>query len=191
MSNPPHRAKVHDGFSILLQAMMNSATTPAKAQRVLVLQGGGALGSYQAGAYQALCHFDFEPDWVAGISIGAITAAIIAGNEPSKRVSRLKEFWQTVSSSAASWVSDPWGPVAKGDRERSLYNETSAALVATFGVQGFFTPRLPPAPLWPKGSPESQSYYDTSPLRRTLERLFGFSRTKHLTNRRTVGAPGA
>src|ERR1700741_2948333 len=74
------------------------ATTPAKAQRVLVLQGGGALGSYQAGAYQALCHFDFEPDWIAGISIGAINAAIIAGNEPSQRVRRLKEFWETVSS---------------------------------------------------------------------------------------------
>src|ERR1700684_3463819 len=103
--------------------MMNSAssppaTTPAKAQRVLVLQGGGALGSYQAGAYQALCHFDFEPDWVAGISIGAINAAIIAGNEPAKRVERLKEFWETVSS-ATTWV-----PVAKGDRERLLYNET-------------------------------------------------------------------
>jgi len=69
------------------------ATTPAKAQRVLVLQGGGALGSYQAGAYQALCHCDFEPEWVAGISIGAINAAIIAGNAPEKRVARLKEFW--------------------------------------------------------------------------------------------------
>ena len=57
------------------------ATTPAKAQRVLVLQGGGALGSYQAGAYQALCHSDFEPEWIAGISIGAINAAIIAGND--------------------------------------------------------------------------------------------------------------
>jgi len=68
------------------------ATTPAKSQRVLVLQGGGALGSYQAGAYQALCHCDFEPDWIAGISIGAINAAIIAGNEPAKRVARLKEF---------------------------------------------------------------------------------------------------
>jgi NTE family protein len=80
--------------------MMNSVDpastgTPATAKRVLVLQGGGALGSYQAGAYQALCHFDFEPDWVAGISIGAINAAIIAGNAPEKRVGRLKEFWET------------------------------------------------------------------------------------------------
>ena len=60
------------------------ATTPANAQRVLVLQGGGALGSYQAGAFQALCRAGFEPEWIAGISIGAINAAIIAGNEPRK-----------------------------------------------------------------------------------------------------------
>ena len=63
-----------------------AASIPAQAQRVLVLQGGGALGSYQAGAYQALCHHDFEPQWIAGISIGAINAAIIAGNPREKRV---------------------------------------------------------------------------------------------------------
>jgi NTE family protein len=164
--------------------MMNPATTPAKAQRVLVLQGGGALGSYQAGSYQALCHFDFEPDWIAGISIGAINAAIIAGNEPAKRVERLKEFWETVSSAAT------WSPVTKGDRERSLYNETSAAYIATFGARGFFTPRIPPAPLWPQGSPESQSYYDTSPLRNTLERLVDFDRINDLKCRLSVGAVG-
>jgi NTE family protein len=162
------------------------ATTPANAQRVLVLQGGGALGSYQAGAYQALCHFDFEPDWVAGISIGAINAAIIAGNEPEKRVERLKEFWGMVSS-AAPWVPVP---ITKGDRERSLYNETSAALVATFGTPGFFTPRVPPAPLWPKGSSEAQSFYDTAPLRKTLERLVDFDRINDLKCRLSVGAVG-
>src|SRR5260221_14022120 len=104
------------------------ATTPAKAQRVLVLQGGGALGSYQAGAYQALCHNGFEPEWIAGISIGAINAAIIAGNPREKRVERLKEFWQLVSSPV------PWSPVTSDDRARSFFNETSAALIATFGV---------------------------------------------------------
>jgi len=159
-----------------------SASTPAKAQRVLVLQGGGALGSYQAGAYQALCHFDFEPDWIAGISIGAVNAAIIAGNEPSKRVDRLKEFWETVSAST------PWIPIPRGDRERSVFNETSAAFIATFGVPGFFSPRVPPAPLWPKGSPESQSYYDTTPLRRTLEHLVDFDRINDLQCRFSVGA---
>jgi NTE family protein len=165
--------------------MMNPAK-PADAQRVLVLQGGGALGSYQAGAYQALCHFDFEPEWIAGVSIGAINAAIIAGNEREKRIDRLKEFWHTVSP-GAPWVP---APITKADRERSLYNETSAALIATFGTPGFFTPRLPPAPLWPKGSAESLSYYDTSPLRKTLERLVDFDRINDLKCRLSLGAVG-
>jgi NTE family protein len=156
--------------------------TPAKAQRVLVLQGGGALGSYQAGAYQALCHFDFEPEWIAGISIGAVNAAIIAGNEHDKRVPRLKEFWQMVSAPV------PWNPVTKTDRGRSLFNETSAALIATFGVPGFFTPRIPPAPLWPQGSPQAQSYYDTAPLKKTLEHLVDFDRINDLKTRLSVGA---
>jgi NTE family protein len=160
------------------------ATTPAKAQRVLVLQGGGALGSYQAGAFQALCRQGFEPEWIAGISIGAINSAIIAGNSPETRVDRLKEFWEMVSSPV------PWSPITPGERARSLFNETSAALIATFGVPGFFTPRLPPAPLLPPGSPQSQSYYDTSPLKKTLERLVDFDRINDLKMRLSVGAVG-
>src|SRR4051812_4589922 len=160
------------------------ATTPAKAQRVLVLQGGGALGSYQAGAFRALCASGFEPEWVAGISIGAINAAIIAGNAPEKRVDRLKEFWNMVSSPVS------WNPITPGDRARSLFNETSAALIATFGVPGFFTPRLPPAPLWPQGSPQSLSYYDTAPLKKTLEHLVDFDRVNDLKTRLSVGAVG-
>jgi NTE family protein len=158
--------------------------TPAKAQRVLVLQGGGALGSYQAGAYQALCHCEFEPEWVAGISIGAVNAAIIAGNAPEKRVPRLKEFWEMVSAPV------PWRPITAGDGGRTLFNETSAALIATFGVPGFFRPRFPPAPLWPQGTPQSQSYYDTAPLRATLERLVDFDRINDLKTRLSVGAVG-
>src|SRR6202051_3285984 len=161
-----------------------AATTPAQARRVLVLQGGGALGSYQAGAYQALCHHDFEPEWVAGISIGAINAAIIAGNAPEKRVGRLKEFWEMVSAPV------PWNPIVKTDRGRTGFNETSAALIATFGVPGFFTPRIPPAPLWPPGSPQSQSYYDTAPLRKTLEHLVDFDRINDVKTRLSVGAVG-
>src|ERR1700712_3944177 len=103
-----------------------AATSPARAKPVLVLQGGGALGSYQAGAYQALCHQNFEPEWVAGISIGAINAAIIVGNAPEKRVERLKEFWAMVSPPA------PWSPTNADDRTRSYFNETSAALIAAF-----------------------------------------------------------
>jgi NTE family protein len=159
-------------------------TTPANAQRVLVLQGGGALGSYQAGAYQALCHHDFEPEWVAGISIGAVNAAIIAGNPRETRVERLKEFWEMVSSPVS------WSPVARGDRARSLFNETSAALIATFGVPGFFTPRLPPAPMWPPGSPQSLSYYDTAPLKKTLERLVDFDLINNGKTRLSIGAVG-
>jgi NTE family protein len=158
--------------------------TPAQAQRVLVLQGGGALGSYQAGAFQALCAAGFEPEWVAGISIGAINAAIIAGNDARKRIDRLKEFWELVSAPV------PWNPVLKGDRSRSLFNETSAAIIATFGVPGFFTPRIPPAPLWPQGSPQALSYYDTAPLKKTLERLVDFDRINDLKCRFSVGAVG-
>jgi NTE family protein len=159
-------------------------TTPAKALRVLVLQGGGALGSYQAGAYQALCRHGFEPEWVAGISIGAINAAIIAGNPPEKRVPRLKEFWELMSSPV------PWNPISSSDRGRSYFNETSAALIAAFGVPGFFTPRFPPAPFWPKGYPQGQSYYDTAPLRATLERLVDFDLINDLKTRLSVGAVG-
>ena len=158
------------------------ATTPAKAERVLVLQGGGALGSYQAGAFQALCHQGFEPEWIAGISIGAINAAIIAGNPPEQRVARLKEFWELVSSPV------PWSPLLRGEHGRTVFSEASAALVAIFGVPGFFTPRFPPALLWPPGSPQSQSYYDTAPLRATLERLVDFDRINDLQTRLSVGA---
>ena len=89
-------------------------------------------------------------------------------------------------------VSSPvsWNPVTPGDRARSLFNETCAALIATFGVPGFFTPRIPPAPLWPPGSPQSQSYYDTAPLKKTLERLVDFDRINDLKTRLSVGAVG-
>ena len=70
---------------------------------VLVLQGGGALGAYQAGAYEALCNAGYMPSWVAGISIGAVNSAIIAGNPPERRVERLREFWERVSSRLLAW----------------------------------------------------------------------------------------
>src|ERR1700712_3887933 len=146
------------------------AKTPAEAQRVLVLQGGGALGSYQAGAYQALCHHDFEPEWVAGISIGAINAAIIAGNAPEHRVDRLKEFWEMASAPV------PWQPVLSGDDAHTAFDGASAAMVMAFGVPGFFTPRFPPAQVFPSSDPASMSYYDTTPLRETLLRLVDFRR---------------
>jgi NTE family protein len=158
---------------------------PERCDRIaLVLQGGGALGAYQAGVYQALNEVGLEPDWISGVSIGAINAAIIAGNPREKRVARLKEFWELVSAPV------PWNPVTSSDRGRAFFNETSAAMIAAFGVPGFFTPRLPPAPLWPKGSPQSQSYYDTAPLRGTLERLVDFDRINDLQTRLSIGAVG-
>jgi NTE family protein len=162
----------------------DAESVPADARRVLVLQGGGALGSSQAGAFQALCRNGFDPEWIAGISIGAINAAIIAGNDNDKRVDRLKEFWEMVSAPV------PWHPVLKSEKSRTVFNETSAAIIATFGVPGFFSPRIPPAPLWPAGSAQSLSYYDTAPLRKTLERLVDFDRINDLKCRLSVGAVG-
>ncbi|MBX9712035.1 MAG: patatin-like phospholipase family protein [Xanthobacteraceae bacterium] len=161
-----------------------ATSTPANAHRVLVLQGGGALGSYQAGAYQALCHHEFDPKWIAGISIGAINAAIIAGNPREERIAKLKEFWEMVSSSSPL----AWSPLLQEDHARSLFNETSAAMVATFGVPGFFSPRFPSTPWWPAGSPQSVSYYDTAPLRETLLRLVDFDRLNNDGIRLSVGA---
>ena len=142
-------------------------TDPAE-KTVLVLQGGGALGAYQAGAYEALCEAGHTPNWVAGISIGSVNAAIIAGNPPEKRAERLREFWDRVSS----WLLGR--PLANDDNSRRLFNETSAALAAASGVPGFFEPRVPPAVLMPQGTPEAISVYDTSPLRATLLELVDF-----------------
>jgi NTE family protein len=142
---------------------------PGKDEKVvLVLQGGGALGAYQAGAYEALVDFGYQPDWVAGISIGAINAALIAGNAPGRRVERLREFWEDVSSRL---LGEPFFP---GSDARALFNETSAALVSATGVPGFFAPRFPPAYVMPPGSPAATSLYDSAPLLETLETLIDF-----------------
>jgi len=82
---------------------------------VLVLQGGGALGAYQAGAYEALAEAGQAPDWVAGISIGAVNAAIIAGNAPEHRVARLRTFWERVSSQVQA------SPLIDGTDPRELF----------------------------------------------------------------------
>jgi NTE family protein len=135
---------------------------------VLVLQGGGALGAYQAGVYEGMAEHGFAPDWVAGVSIGAINAALIAGNPAQKRLERLREFWDRVSSGV------PLVAPAQLDPVRVALNRLSAATAATFGVPGFFVPRVPPAFLAPDGTPEALSVYDTSPLKRTLEELVDF-----------------
>ena len=151
-------------------------------QNVLVLQGGGALGAYQGGAYEALAAAGHAPEWVAGISIGAINAAIIAGNPPERRVPQLRQFWDLVSSRLTA------PPLATDDTSRKIFNETSAALVASTGAPGFFGPRFPPAFLMPAGSVEAISLYDTSPLRDTLLELVDFERLNAGTVRVSVGA---
>jgi len=149
---------------------------------ILVLQGGGALGAYQAGVFESLSKVYHEPTWVAGISIGAINAALIAGNAPNMRVARLREFWELVSSA----VQMPALPASASARE--TLNEISASQVAVFGVPGFFKPRFPPAPFQPRGSLEAISYYDTAPLLQTLERLVDFDRINSGSMRLSVGA---
>ena len=152
------------------------------ATRVLVLQGGGALGSYQAGVYEGLAEQGARPDWVAGISIGAINAALIAGNPPDKQVDRLREFWRLVSNGPQA---PSWGMAGS---TRSLVSQVNAAGVLLFGVSGFFTPRFPPPPLQPPGSPGALSFYETAPLKATLERLIDFDRLNAGETRFSVGA---
>jgi NTE family protein len=150
--------------------MSEPSATSDKEKFVLVLQGGGALGAYQAGAYEALDEAGILPDWVAGISIGAINAAIIAGNAPAARVPRLRAFWEQ----ASSWLQG--NPLFEGTQYREMFNYMSAAAVSSIGVPGFFEPRFPPASMMPLGSPEALSIYDSSPLRATLNELVDFTR---------------
>ncbi|HEX7006758.1 MAG TPA: patatin-like phospholipase family protein [Alphaproteobacteria bacterium] len=151
-------------------------------RNVLVLQGGGALGAYQAGVYETLAEYGHDPSWVAGISIGAINAALIVGNPPERRLERLTTFWDMVSSRL---LIDPTIP---GDRGRSLFNETSATMALVLGAPGFFEPRIPPPALQLEGSLEALSFYDTRPLRSTLESLVDFDRINHGDVRLSVGA---
>jgi NTE family protein len=156
-------------------------------QTVLLLQGGGALGSYQAGVYQALAEANLHPDWVAGISIGAVNSALIAGNPPEKRVERLREFWEAVSTSPLGL---PYFPslAIPDDSIRTLLNQTRALGILLFGAPYFFTPRLPPPTPWEVNRADAVSYYLVSPLKATLERLVDFDRINSGGTRLSVGA---
>jgi NTE family protein len=144
------------------------------------LQGGGALGSYQAGVYEALASSEYLPDWVAGISIGAINAAIIAGNPPETRVQRLRSFWEEITKPTARWPSGLTGSSA-------IWQQKFSALSALmFGQPGFFAPR---SVLGWLSSEKLTSYYDTSELKSTLERLVDFDRINRPSEIRfSVGA---
>ena len=119
---------------------------PHCAQAGLVLQGGGALGAYQAGVYATLAENGYEPDWIAGVSIGAINGAIIAGNPPERRTERLRAFWELVTDGV------PAKPLLDGDIARGLFNEWSALASVASGVPGFYRPRVPTAWLHPWGT---------------------------------------
>src|ERR1700693_3261780 len=149
---------------------------------VIVLQGGGALGSYQAGVYEGMSEAGVDPDWVTGVSIGAINAALIAGNPPQQRLDRLREFWDRVSSAA------PLIPPSAFDPVRPAFNRLSAAGAATFGVPGFFAPRLPPPLLAPEGSLGALSFYDAEPLEATLTELVDFDLINRKDVRLSLGA---
>ena len=154
---------------------------PSAQCTVLVLQGGGALGAYQGGAFEALVDAARQPDWVAGISIGAINAALIVGNPSELRVQRLQEFWQRVTASVPSL-----GWTAADGALRSWVNDWAAAWGTAFGLPAFFRPRIA-AELW-QGESENPSLYDTEPLRQTLLELVDFDLLNDGPTRLSVGA---
>src|SRR5690349_3184010 len=155
----------------------------------LLLQGGGALGAYQGGVYEALAEANIHPDWVAGISIGAINAAIITGNPPNTRVDRLREFCMQVTSSGPwDWSVNPFVDLARGEDARNLLNQVSANLAAAFGAAGFFAARPLMPWLQPGGTLAATSFYDTKHLKQTLERLVDFDRLNAGMTRFSAGA---
>jgi NTE family protein len=153
----------------------------------LVLQGGGALGSYQAGVYQALAEAQLHPDWVAGISIGAINAALIAGNAPDKRVEKLREFWETVSRPPFDVPDFAWYKITS-DLSHRVVNQMRSLGILLGGAPGFFKLRFPPPNLLPPGDLRELSFYDVTPLKATLERLVDFDRINARETRLSVGA---
>ncbi|MFS2003882.1 patatin-like phospholipase family protein [Duganella sp. CT11-25] len=147
-------------------------------QVVLVLQGGGALGAYQLGVYQAMHEAGVEPDWVIGTSIGAINGAIIAGNEPRYRLERLRQFWHRMEQNALGFSAMP----------RAIAN----AVTVGQGIPAFFEPN--PASWWnpdARVGVEHASFYQTTPLRGTLDALVDFDYINRQHTRLTVGAVSA
>src|SRR5262245_53592912 len=156
---------------------------PEGCERVaLVLQGGGALGAYQAGVYQALHEANIEPDWVSGVSIGAINSAIIAGNPPARRLRQLQTFWERITERKI------WAYTPDGDVYRKARNATSSLMTMIYGQPGFFAPRFPNPWLSLTGAQSATSYYDSALLRETLLELVDFSMINEQAVRFSVGA---
>jgi len=153
-----------------------------KDRKFLVLQGGGALGAYQAGAYEALHKAGIRPEWIAGISIGAINSAIIAGSPEEKRIENLRAFWDMVSDGPKSLMIDA------PDLARKWLNEYSANYNTFAGVQGFYLPRTLMPWQYFIDSNARISYYDTAPLIDTLNRLIDFDLINHRAVRLSLGA---
>jgi NTE family protein len=160
----------------------SAAALPLPPSVALVLQGGGALGSFQAGVVQSLGEHDIPVNWVAGISIGAINAAIIAGNAPGEVLSKLSRFWDTVSGSLPNFMLPPDNEI------REAAHLMAAATVAAWGVPGMFRPNWLPSWWAPAGSREALSYYDTAPLREMLDSLVDWDRINFGPVRLSVGA---
>lgn len=149
-------------------------------QVVLVMQGGGALGAFQAGVYEAMHEAGIEPDWVVGTSIGAINGAIIAGNKPARRMDRLRDFWEQVASAHTS--SNLWSAFGLGNLVHNLGAVSS-------GIPGFFAPNSRAFfGASHSGGIKDASFYSTDPLRDTLDRLVNFGLIAQSTIRLTLGA---
>jgi len=151
-------------------------------QVALVLQGGGALGAYQAGVFEGLQDKAVDVDWIAGISIGAVNAAIIAGNPPERRIARLRGFWEGVTSALPAF------PFSGGDHWREWAHLMSAGYVALDGVPGFFRPRAVPPFLAPPRSNGALSFYDSAPLAKTLDAFVDWDLLNDGPVRLSVGA---
>lgn len=172
---------------------MAKVKIPNYDRTVLVLQGGGALGSYQAGVFQGLSEAGVMPQMIAGISIGALNAAVIGGNPPEQRVEKLQKFWETICTPNRGWSLLPW-------LEDCHWNNTDfsrwglgflgglSAIVE--GQHGFFRPRFPGPTFIGDGRPELASFYDTSALKSTLDKFCDFDllNSDHCAMRVAVGA---
>jgi NTE family protein len=157
----------------------DNRSTPIE-QVVVVFQGGGALGAYQAGVYQALTEDGIEPDWVIGTSIGAINGTLIAGNKPDQRLAKLQEFWGRLGHGHV--FDQIWSPAFFGGAFANL------GTIAQ-GVPGFFqvNPHAPWGFRMPVGI-ERAAFYSTDPLKRTLAELVDFKQLNSKTTRLTIGA---